>query len=236
MVSNDFEILIVEDEPNLRETLEDYLSSKGQTCYTANSCKEAHAIFADRNKNPQIILMDIGLPDGDGISLAKELKELKSDFVLLFLSAQNDPETKYLGLEMGAEDYITKPFDLRELMLRLRKAISTHGQLLTYSQEISIGKLKIRFKSYEVVDAQGKIIQLGQKECAMLELLYQNKNIVVSRDEIIEKIWGEDAFPSNRTVDNYIVRLRKWLETDPSGEVSIKSIRGVGYQLQASKE
>ena len=137
---------------------------------------------------------------------------------------------------MGAEDYITKPFDLRELMLRLRKAISTHGQLLTYSQEISIGKLKIRFKSYEVVDAQGKIIQLGQKECAMLELLYQNKNIVVSRDEIIEKIWGEDAFPSNRTVDNYIVRLRKWLETDPSGEVSIKSIRGVGYQLQASKE
>jgi two-component system alkaline phosphatase synthesis response regulator PhoP len=225
------EILIVEDEINLGITLSEYLVDKKFSCLLAKSCQEARDLFYSSDFKPTIVLMDIGLPDGDGIELAKEFRKKRQDFVLLFLSAQNDPETKYQGLEMGAEDYITKPFDLRELMLRLKKALSTHSNLSEYKDEVSLAGLKIRFKSYEVVTADNKVLSLGQKECAILELLYTKKNEVVSRDIIIESIWGNDAFPSNRTVDNYIVKLRKWIETDPSKLVEIKSIRGVGYQL-----
>lgn len=225
------QILIVEDEINLGITLSEYLIEKDYDCKHATSCAQALKFFNDSNYSPTVVLMDIGLPDGDGIELAKQLRQVRQDFVLLFLSAQNDPETKYLGLEMGAEDYITKPFDLRELMIRLKKALSTHGELLKYRDEVKLGNLTIRFKSYEVLTPQQEVITLGQKECAILELLYKRINQVVSRDEIIESIWGEDAFPSNRTVDNYIVKLRKWIETDTSNKVLIKSIRGVGYQL-----
>lgn len=228
---NCYNILIVEDEENLGVTLSEYLNDKGHHCYWAKSCIEAKDFFSRPDKIPSIILMDIGLPDGDGIELAKYFRHLRQDFVLIFLSAQNDPETKYHGLEMGAEDYITKPFDLRELMFRLNKAITLHGQLSSYQDEISLSQLKVRFKSYEAITADGKIISLGQKECAILELLYSQKNQVVSRDLIIESIWGEDAFPTNRTVDNYIVKLRKWIDTDDTGKISIRSVRGVGYQL-----
>lgn len=225
------QILIVEDEVNLGVTLSEYLVDKGYECKHASNCKEARDYFSQDDFYPTVVLMDIGLPDGDGIELAKELRQTRQNFVLLFLSAQNDPEIKYQGLEMGAEDYITKPFDLRELMIRLKKALSTHKNLSEYQSEVKISNLTIRFKNYEVVTADNKTISLGQKECAILELLYTKKNEVVSRDDIITKIWGEDAYPSNRTVDNYIVRLRKWIETDTTGNVAIKSVRGVGYQL-----
>lgn len=228
---NNLPILIVEDELNLRVSLQEFLTDKGYYCQSASNCTEAKDIFLYKDFAPKVILMDIGLPDGDGIELAKELRSIRQDFILLFLSAQNDPETKYNGLEMGAEDYITKPFDLRELTLRLNKALTTHTALENYNDEIELGHLKIKFKSYEVTNADGSIVSLGQKECAILELLYNKKNQVVSRDEIIDKVWGIDAFPSNRTVDNYIVKLRRWIETDTSKTAEIKSIRGVGYQL-----
>lgn len=223
-------ILIVEDEANLGQTLREYLADKGYTCFHVSNCHEATKLF-DSEDTPGIILMDIGLPDGDGIELAKQFRQKRQDFVLIFLSAQNDPETKYQGLEMGAEDYITKPFDLRELTLRLDKALKTHHKLSEYQDIIQLGALQIKFKSYEAVNADGETFSLGQKECAILELLYTYKNEVVSRDQIIDKVWGENSFPTNRTVDNYIVKLRKWTQTDKSNSVEIKSVRGVGYQL-----
>lgn len=222
------EILVVEDEINLGLTLKDYLESKGFSTSHAKNCLEAREKF---DSDVNVVLMDIGLPDGDGIQLAQELRSRRKNFILLFLSAQNDPETKFQGLEMGAEDFITKPFDLRELTLRLEKARMTHKILSDHQEEIKLGSLLIKFDSYQVIDANGKILNLGQKECGILQLLYKNINRVVSRDQIIDEIWGEDSFPSNRTVDNYIVKLRKWIETDNSGLLEIKSVRGVGYQL-----
>ena len=153
------------------------------------------------------------------------------DFVLLFLSALNDPETKVEGLEIGADDYITKPFALKELILRLNRILSSQSEISKLPEEINHGPLKIWFKRYEVQDAQGGVLSLSQKECAILELLYTKKNEAVDREEIIEKIWGEDKFPSNRTVDNYIVKLRKWCETDPAKNLEIQSIRSIGYKL-----
>ncbi len=220
-------ILIVEDEPNLGNTLHEYLMAKGHACELARSAKEAQNLF--QSFIPQIVLMDIGLPDGNGLKLAKQLRDKRRDFVLLFLSALNDPESKLEGLELGAEDYITKPFALKELTLRLERILSYTQSQREYYQ---YGPLKIWFKRYELVDAQGITIPISQKECGILKLLVERKGEVISRDEIIERIWGEDQFPSNRTVDNYIVKLRKWTETDEKEHLKISSIRGIGYRLE----
>ncbi|MEA9356417.1 response regulator transcription factor [Bacteriovorax sp. PP10] len=222
-------ILIVEDEENLGITLSEYLKGLGHGCFWAKDAKTARELFA--SQKPGVILMDIGLPDGNGLDLAREFRKIRKDFVLLFLSALNDPETKVEGLEIGADDYITKPFALKELILRLNRILSSQSEISKLPEEINHGPLKIWFKRYEVQDAQGDILSLSQKECAILELLYTKKNEAVDREEIIEKIWGEDKFPSNRTVDNYIVKLRKWCETDSKKSLEIQSIRSIGYKL-----
>lgn len=222
-------ILIVEDEENLGITLSEYLKGLGHDCSWARDAKMARELF--KTEHPGVILMDIGLPDGNGLELAREFRKHRKDFVLLFLSALNDPETKVEGLEIGADDYITKPFALKELILRLNRILSSQSEINKLPEEITHGPLKIWFKRYEVQDAQGAVIALSQKECAILELLYTKKNEAVDREEIIEKIWGEDKFPSNRTVDNYIVKLRKWCETDVNKNLEIQSIRSIGYKL-----
>ena len=226
-------ILIVEDEINLGSTLEEYLRGLGHFCAWAKTGREAQELF--KKNTPNLILMDIGLPDISGLNLAALFRKERKDFVLLFLSALNDPEIKVEALEIGAEDYITKPFALKELTLRLERILKTQTRLETLSEEIIHGPLKIWFSRYEVMDALGAIISLSQKECAILELLYKRQNEAVPREEIIEKIWGEDKFPSNRTVDNYIVKLRKWCESDPQQSIEIQSIRSIGYKLNLNK-
>ena len=231
-VLTNLNLLIVEDETNLGETLHDYLSSKGASCQHAPTAAQARKFFDDEKFKADVVLMDIGLPDGDGISLAREFREKRQDFVLLFLSAQNDPETRFLGLSIGAEDYITKPFDLRELILRLERILRAKVSVESLDDEIQIGDLKIWFKRFELEDATGVRIPLTQKECAILDILYKRKNEVVSRDDIIDEVWGKDQYPSNRTVDNYIVKLRKWCDTDKTEKIKISSIRGIGYKLE----
>ena len=222
-------ILIVEDEANLGTTLSEYLQGLGHGASWARDAASARILF--KKERPNLVLMDIGLPDTNGMDLAREFRTERKDFVLLFLSALNDPETKVEGLEIGADDYITKPFALKELMLRLNRILSSQIEIEKFPEEIILGPLKIWFRRYEVQDAEGAIIALSQKECAILELLYKKKNEAVERDQIIEKIWGEDKFPSNRTVDNYIVKLRKWCETDMNKSIEIQSIRSIGYKL-----
>jgi two-component system, OmpR family, alkaline phosphatase synthesis response regulator PhoP len=232
MIPSSLPILIVEDEPNLGDTLFDYLTSKDYPVRLATTIQEAKEHFYDKAFYPYVVLMDIGLPDGNGLELAELFRSQRKNFVLLFLSALNDPETKFKGLSLGADDYITKPFDLRELTLRLERILKTKESFESLNDEIQIGKLKIYFKRYEVMDAHQQVIALSQKECAILEMLYLKKNEVLSRDTIIDQVWGADSFPSNRTVDNYIVKLRKWLETDTDQIATISSVRGIGYRLE----
>lgn len=222
-------ILIVEDEDNLGITLSEYLNGLGHKCVRAENAKKAREFFD--LYAPEVILMDIGLPDGNGLDLAREFRKKRKDFVLLFLSAQNDPNTRVEGLEIGAEDYITKPFALKELVLRLQRILNSQALKNTLPEEVLLGGLKVWFRRFEVADGKGNIISLPQKECAILELLYTRIGEAIDRNEIIDKIWGLDKFPSNRTVDNYIVRLRKWMETDPEKSIDIQSVRGIGYKL-----
>lgn len=224
-------VLIIEDEKNLGDTLSEYLSALGYECALAKDCKSARERF--RELSPEVILIDIGLPDGNGLELAAEFRRERKDFVLFFLSAQNDPEIRVQGLEIGAEDYITKPFALKELTLRLKRVFAGRKEMSVLPEEIIHGPLKIHFSRYEVTDAEGQAIALNQKECAILKLLYEKTGEVVTREEVIDRIWGEDKYPSQRTVDNYIVTLRKWCETDPKHHLEIQSVRGVGYKLIA---
>jgi len=181
--------------------------------------------------SPLIVLMDIGLPDGDGLSLAKKLRAIRKDFFLIFLSAQNDPEVRVQGLEIGGEDYITKPFALKELILRLERILKINTSIQGFPSVVKHGDLIIKFNDYELIDKDGNICSLSQKEREILYLLYTKINEAVGRDEIINEVWGENSYPSNRTVDNYIVKLRKWMDTDPKRPLEIKSIRGFGYKL-----
>jgi DNA-binding response OmpR family regulator len=226
-------ILIVEDDHNLGETLQLYLSSKWPQCYLARSGQRARELFQEHH--PHIILMDIGLPDTNGLILAKEFFHLHQNFRLLFLSAQNDPIIRVEGLEIGADDYLAKPFELRELSLRLERILRVHQHLQVFPDCICIGSLQIFFKRFELIDGQKQKILLSQKECGILQLLFTKKNQVIDRNEIIDHIWGEDSFPSERTVDNYIVKLRRWCESDLEGHVKIQSIRGIGYKLSVDE-
>ncbi len=223
-------ILLLEDDINLGNTLQEYLIDKGHEVFLARTIAEAKNCI--EKKNFEVALLDIGLPDGSGLDFGRLLRKINSKTCLLFLSAQNDPDTKVEGLEIGAEDYITKPYALKEITIRLNRILKNNESLNALPDEIVHGKLKIRFKNFEIEDAYKNIISLSQKECAILELLYLNKNQAVNRGDIIEKIWGEDKFPSLRTVDNYIVKLRKWCETDVNATIEIQSIRSIGYKLQ----
>ncbi len=233
LANDTIKILIVEDDNNLGDTLFEYLQGIGHDVVLAKTAAQARESFASRV--PDVILMDIELPDGNGINLSKEFRIHQKNFSLLFLSAQNDPETKVEGFEAGAEDYITKPFAIRELIIRLER-IKLFQEEISNDEEIEIGPLKIWFKRFEVLDGQGKILSLSHKECSILKLLWTHKNDAVNRDFIIDKVWGENKFPSQRTVDNYIVKLRKWCETDLTNSIQIQSIRGIGYKLIINNE
>lgn len=223
-------LLLVEDEPNLGQTLRDYLRAKKFQVELAQTCAEARIKFDEIR--PAIAILDIGLPDGSGIELAREMRAKRKDCVLLFCTALNDPTLRVEGLELGAEDYITKPFELKELTLRLDRILRTQSRIMVNQDEFVFGKLIFWPKRFEIKDAQGAVSSLGQKECAILELLLEKKNEVVTRDEMIENIWGENSFPTNRTIDNYIVKLRRWAESDEASALRITSVRGVGYKLE----
>lgn len=227
---SELSLLLVEDEGNLGKTLRDYLRSKKFNVDLAQTCAEARIKF--KENSPAIIILDIGLPDGDGITLAREFRNIRKDCVLLFCTALNDPTLRVEGLELGAEDYITKPFELKELTLRLDRILKSRAITLHNPDEYKFGKLVFWPKRFEIQDGEGKVSSLTQKECAILEFLIEKKNEVVARDQMIESIWGEDSFPTNRTIDNYIVKLRKWADSDPEKSVFISSVRGIGYKLE----
>ncbi len=207
---SDLQLLLVEDEPNLGQTLRDYLRAKKYLVELAVSCAEARKKFDEIH--PAIAILDIGLPDGSGIELAREMRAKRKDCVLLFCTALNDPTLRVEGLELGAEDYITKPFELKELTLRLDRILRARSRTMVNQDEFRFGKLIFWPKRFEIQDGSGVS--------------------VITRDEMIETIWGENSFPTNRTIDNYMVKLRKWSDSDPASGLKITSVRGVGYKLE----
>jgi DNA-binding response OmpR family regulator len=220
-------ILLVEDDSSLGETLMLRLQ-KEYDVHWAKSFAEAWTTFS-KSKDFDLAILDVGLPDGTGFELAAKLQQASS-ILFIFLTAQADAESRLKGFELGAEEYIPKPFHLKELLLRVKHVLDAHAP----TRELSLSTCTINFTKMSVTKKTGEIEYPPVTDMKILQLLIDKSPRVLSRDEIINEIWGVDKNPSHRTIDNTIVRLRHMLGED--GEKFIRSVRGIGYQWSASEE
>lgn len=219
-------ILLVEDDDSLGSSLKERLSKDYQVDW-ANSFQNAWEIF-HKNKEIDLVILDVGLPDGNGFDLAQKFKKVR-ETLFIFLTAQADPESRLLGFEIGAEEYIPKPFHLKELLIRVKHVLDLH----TVSKELHLKECSINFTDLSVKHKDGRIEYPSVTDMKILQLLIDNSPQILSRDEIINAVWGIDKMPSHRTIDNTIVRLRQLLGSD--GEDFIRSVRGIGYQWFLNK-
>lgn len=218
-------VLVVEDDRSLGATLRDCLLKEGYEVVWTTTKKESLA--EHRKRAFDLYIFDVGLPDGTGFELAAACSaNEKRPF--LFLTAQSDAESRLEGYELGAEEYIPKPFHLRELLLRVRHVLENHGRAAV----LQIEDVRVDFDSYSFERA-GQKEPVASKDLQLLKLLVDQSPKVVSRDEALNLLWGEDKFPSTRTVDNSILRLRTALGEQVSAR--IESVRGVGYRWNSNK-
>jgi two-component system alkaline phosphatase synthesis response regulator PhoP len=229
-------ILLLEDEKNVGSTLVERLEREGYVVQWAQNIAQALALLSAHRFD--LALLDVGLPDGSGFSVAEELRESSKQTAVIFLTAFGNPEDRVRGLELGAEDYVVKPFHLKELLLRIRNGLKRAQSLTEWSgraeDEIQLGQARVYFSRFEAI-REGQKHALTHKECMLLKLLVERKGQVVSRDEILNEVWSENEFPTTRTIDNFILRLRRLIEADPETPTLIRSVRGVGYQLDLEK-
>jgi two-component system alkaline phosphatase synthesis response regulator PhoP len=231
---NPSRLLLVEDEKNVGSTLLERLKSEGFDVVWVLTAAEA--LFQIGHHTFDLVLLDVGLPDGSGFDVGRFLRTQQPGAALMFLTAVGTPEDRIRGLELGAEDYIVKPFNLKELILRIRNGLkraryitgNSHGD----GASAIVGKATINFLRFEALEeGQSTPTPLTHKETALLKLMVEHRGSVVSRDEMLNHAWSEDEFPTPRTVDNFILRLRRLVEKNPEEPEVIKSVRGVGYQL-----
>ena len=221
----DLRILIVEDEERLREVLCDYLRSKGERPFEARNGLEALAML--REQEFDAVLLDIMLPELDGLSVCRAVRK-DNDVPLIFLTALSDEEDKLLGYELGADDYVTKPFTLSVLYAKTDALIRRSRGTMRTGDVLAAGGLTLQLSAQKVL-AEGREIALTPKEYALLRCLMQNKNMVLSREQLLVKCWGYDYEGEARAVDTYIKRLREKL--GPSGSC-IKTVIKAGYRLE----
>ncbi|MES2567698.1 MAG: response regulator transcription factor [Bacteroidota bacterium] len=225
-----FRILVIEDEKTLLETLKLNLELEKYVVETCNSGEDAIAKI--KFFEPDLILLDIMIPVLNGIEVYKQLKGLKILTPVIFLTAKNNVHDKIEGLKLGADDYITKPFDLEELLLRIKNVLKRNFPQKHESNVFKFDNCEINFSTFQVISREGKTEDISKRETALLKLLVDNLNNVVSRDEILDKLWTNDENPSSRTIDNYILNFRKLFEVNQKEPIHFLSIRGVGYKFK----
>ena len=217
-------ILLVEDDENLGASLEAHLKTNRYGVWWAKSIEQAKSIFTTKEVN--LIILDWTLPDGQGVDWIKTIRNDKPTVPVIMLTARTELIDKILGLETGADDYMTKPFEVRELMARIRVQLRTHPIESTLRTYIKLGGLTINLETREV-QWKSQLRELTKMEYELLRLLADAPNRVFSREEILNKVWGYENYPSTRTVDTHILQLRqKFTDT------LIETIRGIGYRLR----
>lgn len=230
-------VLVVEDELRLAEGIAENLEAEGYDVEMVHDGESALTRFRDGGID--LIVLDVMLPKRDGFSVCETIRREGGKVPILFLTAKNSTDDRIRGLEAGGDDYLGKPFNLRELLLRVHGMLRRQDWYVAPPSEgdtVIIGDYTVDFATYEVSDGLGRVEPLAQKEVMILKLLVERGGQVVSRDEILDHVWGYDVFPSTRTVDNFIVRLRKRLEPDPAEPKFIHTIRGVGYRFTPEGE
>jgi two-component system alkaline phosphatase synthesis response regulator PhoP len=224
-------ILLVEDEENLHEALKMNLELEG---YLVTSAFDGiNAMKAVQNEYFDLIILDVMIPEIDGFNVTQNIRLTNTEVPILILSAKGSSEDRVTGLRKGADDYLTKPFNLQELLLRVQKLIRKNKQLQDKSSvgdTYSFGGHTIDFRAQEAQTASGERIQLSKKEAMLLRLLIDNKNEVVPREKILQSVWGYNVYPTTRTIDNFILNFRKYFEADSRNPRHFHSVRGVGYK------
>jgi len=226
-----YRLLMVEDEADIADLVKLNLETEG---YKVIAVKDGlQAMQKVKEENFDLIIMDVMLPHVDGITITENIRLTNSEVPILFLSARNSSQDRILGLKKGGDDYLTKPFNLEELLLRVQKLL---GRSKVVSEnplsihEFTFGNNYVNFDSYEARAGEGTFI-LTKKESLLLKLLIENRGQVVSRERILQTVWGYNVYPSTRTIDNFILAFRKYFEKDVKKPVFFHSMRGVGYKF-----
>lgn len=192
------------------------------------------AIGAVEREKPDLVLLDIMLPGASGFEVCDKVRASGNRVPILFLTARGREDDRIRGLELGGDDYVTKPFSIRELMLRIKAMLRRqqwYEEPPTVDNELSFGGNFVDFAGYKAVTHRGDEVTLTQKECMVLKLLVEREGEVVDRDTILDKVWGYDRYPSSRTIDNLILHLRRLFEEDPKQPKHIQTQYGAGYRF-----
>ncbi len=225
-------ILIAEDEESLREGLKLNLELEGYEVTTIDN--GPGVIKMVKNEYFDLIILDIMLPDMDGITVCETIRMQHNDVPILFLSARNSGADRVEGLKKGGDDYLTKPFNLEELLLRVDKLITKNKKIKepqTVGDTYEFDGCKIDFAAHECTDKNKQVQELSKKEAALLKLLIEHEGEVVSREQILQIVWGYNVYPTTRTIDNFILNFRKFFEKDSRNPRHFHSIRGIGYKF-----
>ena len=223
-------ILLVEDEKSLRDVIALNLKMKG---YEVSEEQDgAQALQRIQNAYFDLVILDIMLPTMSGFDVCKAVREQNSTIQILMVSAKDSSADKIEGLKLGADDYLPKPFDLEELLLRVESLLRRNPNLQTSTDSITFGNNKVDFTTFEATNGSEQF-QLTKREIDILELLVEKEGEVVSREDLLRKVWGYEVIPNTRTIDNYILAFRKYFEQDPKNPQYFHSVWGVGYRFTA---
>lgn len=223
-------ILLVEDEENLLKTIRLNLEIEGYEVICAIDGGSAVGVFESGDFD--LVILDVMLPVMDGFDVCEMIRKKDKEIPVLFLTAKSTGEDKIRGLRIGGDDYLTKPFILEEFLLRVQNLIRRSGKKTNgvVAEIFSFGNNEVNFATYDAVGVNGNV-SLSKREVDLLKMLFDKKGEVVSRDEILEKLWNDDALPTARAIDNYILNYRKYFEENPKEPKHFFSIRGVGYKF-----
>lgn len=228
MQTDPIQILLAEDDKNLGGILKSYLEAKGYPTQLAVNGLDAINLF--KKEEFDFCIIDVMMPVKDGFTLAKEIREINKDIPILFLTAKSMQEDKLKGFEIGADDYITKPFNMEELLARIKAISRRIDEKGSFGVDgiYEIGKLKLNY-NHQILYTPGKEYKLTSKESELLKLLCDNVNKTVDRSTALIKIWHNDSYFNARSMDVYITKLRKYLKEDPS--IEIMNVHGIGFKL-----
>lgn len=225
-------ILLVEDEESLQETIKLNLELDGYEVVAVSNGRAALETFS--SKRFDLVILDVMLPEVDGFTICQTIRLENSFTPILFLTAKGSAEDRIFGLKVGGDDYLTKPFNLDEFLLRVKALLKRGERELDKDLDMFTFKNReIDFNSFTITDRNGDVHSISQREMKLLRLFTERRNEVLSRETILETVWGYDAFPSTRTIDNYITTFRKYFEDDPRNPKHFLSVRGVGYKFVA---
>jgi DNA-binding response OmpR family regulator len=221
-------VLVVEDDPGILRTVADNLRFEQYEVLTATDGETAYALR--RKEQPDLIVLDLMLPRMSGLEFCRKLRLEDVQVPVLMLTARGQEADRVRGLDLGGDDYVTKPFSVPELMARVRALLRRTVTVPGVPGALKFGEAEVDFERY-AAQRRGRAVEMTRKEYALLRFLASRRNTVVTRDEILNKVWGFEAYPVTRTVDNHIASLRAKLETNPAHPAYIQTVHGVGYRF-----